>query len=271
MTKHLAGSTVVISLGTPTAYASAGAAYSLRVATDAGRTTTVHVAKHEVESTSVELALVDPRQPLQEWASSRQIREALSGGFFTKPELLPLGELAVAGKPGAHRPFVEPWAAVRGTLCVRDGRIAIGRRDEFELGAFDALLQAGPLLVQGGRPVVGDDDPEGFSSTCEEFDSDITDGPYPRVAVGVSPRWIVAVSADGRSEEDDGLTLVELAHLLVELGAEAALNLDGGASSSLIAGGSRRNRPRDDEGTLLEDGYPNATALVFHGSRGPAG
>jgi len=257
----------VISLGTPTAYASGGDAYWLRVKTDAGRATTVHVAKHEVETTSVEVALLDPPQRLQVWAGSRSISEAVNGGFFTKPELLPLGELAVAGKAGAHRPFVEPWSAVRGTLCVRDGRIAIGPRDEFELGACDALLQAGPLLVQGGRPVVGDDDPEGFSSTCAEFDSDISDGPYPRVAVGISSRCIVAVSADGRSERDDGLTLVELAHLLAELGAEAALNLDGGSSSSLIAGGIRRNQPRDDEGSLLEDGYPTATALVFHEPR----
>ena len=53
------------------------------------------------------------------------------------------------------------------------------------------LLQAGPLLVRDGVPVYRrEDDREGFRAGYAQFDSDITDGRYPRAALGL---------ADGRS------------------------------------------------------------------------
>ena len=42
---------------------------------------------------------------------------------------------------------------------------------------------------------------------------------------------------DGRSKESRGLTMRELAELMIVLGAEHALNLDGGGSSTLAARG----------------------------------
>ena len=57
----------------------------------------------------------------------------------------------------------------------------------------------------------------------------------PRSAVGLSEDrrtlWLVVV--DGRSSSSDGMTCQQLGDLMVDLGADTALNLDGGGSSTL--------------------------------------
>src|SRR5262249_59615630 len=107
------------------------------------------------------------------------------------------------------------------------------------------LLQAGPLLVADGAIVFDrDEDREGFSAGAGQFDSDITDGRYPRAALGVSDGWLVAVACDGRrSGVDAGLSMLELAEAMVELGMESAINLDGGGSTTLVHRGHLLNRP----------------------------
>jgi exopolysaccharide biosynthesis protein len=62
------------------------------------------------------------------------------------------------------------------------------------------------------------------------------------------------------------MTLGELADVVVELGASAALNLDGGGSASLVYDRQLRNRPREQHGADLLDGRPVVTAVVFDAS-----
>ena len=119
----------------------------------------------------------------------------------------------------------------------QDG-IRIARLDQLAGALAGDLLQAGPLLVAGGRPVCVDgQDPEGFSAGAQQFDSDITAGRYPRAALAIAGERILSAACDGRSPRDAGMTLGELAGALVALGATEALNLDGGGSASLIQGG----------------------------------
>jgi exopolysaccharide biosynthesis protein len=47
------------------------------------------------------------------------------------------------------------------------------------------------------------------------------------------------------------------------LGADTALNLDGGGSASLVSGGRLRNRPRAGWNTPEPGGRPVSTALAF--------
>ena len=88
----------------------------------------------------------------------------------------------------------------------------------------------------------------------ELFDQDFTKGRLPRAAIGLAPSRILAVAVGVRAPEDAGLTLSELADVLVELGAETAMNLDGGSSAALIVDGKRRNTPRSDDGEVLTPG-----------------
>jgi hypothetical protein len=59
---------------------------------------------------------------------------------------------------------------------------------------------------------------------------------HPRTAVGVDTDTgrILLLVVDGRQDFSRGYTLLELARLMKKLGAEEALNLDGGGSSTMI-------------------------------------
>jgi exopolysaccharide biosynthesis protein len=144
------------------------------------------------------------------------------------------------------------------------GVVTIAPRPELPEAPRGDLLQAGPLLVRGGVPVIEDGvDAEGFSAGSSQFDSDITAGRYPRAALGVGRGTLFAVACDGRADDDAGLTMRELAETLAALGAETALNLDGGGSTSLVCGGVLRNVPREEHGVVLAGGRPVSTALEF--------
>ncbi|MFD2352767.1 phosphodiester glycosidase family protein [Nonomuraea ferruginea] len=60
---------------------------------------------------------------------------------------------------------------------------------------------------------------------------------HPRTAVGFSAdgKKMYLLTVDGRQADSRGVTLNELAAMMVELGAADALNLDGGGSSTMLA------------------------------------
>jgi exopolysaccharide biosynthesis protein len=120
------------------------------------------------------------------------------------------------------------------------------------------------MLVGDGRSLVaGGADREGFSAGARQFDSDITAGRYPRAALGLSERHLIAAVCDGRADDEAGLAMAELAGAMIGLGASQAINLDGGGSASLVVGGSLVNTPREEHGIELSGGRAVATALHF--------
>jgi hypothetical protein len=236
----------------------------LRVTLGDGRRTTVYVACHDPASVEIRLVVLRGQARLAEWCAANAVEEAIVGGFFARPRGTPLGEVRTRGVERRHVPFDAPWAATRSCLHVQGGVARIAARDALPAAPRGDLLQAGPLLVARGVPVYDRaHDPEGFSAGQRQFDSDITDGRYPRAALGLAPGRILAVVCDGRSRHDAGLTLAELAAIVARLGAETALNLDGGGSTSLVSGGRLRNRPRRDWEEPEPGGRPVSTALVF--------
>jgi phosphodiester glycosidase len=236
----------------------------MRVVLRDGLRTTVYLARYERERTAVRVAVLRRPAPLASWCATRGVDEALVGGFFTRPNTEPLGELRTRGMARRFTPFEAPWDAVRACLHVESGRPRIAPREVLPPEPRGDLLQAGPLLVHDGAVTVRDgEDAEGFSAGSGQFDSDITAGRYPRAALAITPDSLLAVACDGRSRTDAGLSLVELAELLTDLGAVEAINLDGGGSTSLVCAGELRNRPRADFGVPLPGGRPVATALVF--------
>ena len=233
-----------------------------------GRATTVHTASYSLADTRAEVVHITPEAPLEVWCDRSGIHDAIAGGFSVKPELEPLGDLWVDGRPVAHRAFAEPWHARRAAIAIADGHIAIDYRDRLPARPGVGLLQAGPLLVRDGRSAItGIEDPEGFAATCAEFDEDITAGREPRLAIALTSERIVVLAADGRTDEDAGLTLWELADSLVALGAHSALNLDGGSAAVLVADGRRVNTPRTDEGEDMEASSPTVSAIRFRSDR----
>jgi hypothetical protein len=177
----------------------------------------VHVATY----VDVEVRVVLVRgQTLAAWCAARGVDEAIVGGFFTRPGLEPLGELRTRGVLRRHGGFDDPWARVRACVHICGGAVAIAGRDELPATPRGDLLQAGPLLVRDGRAVYERaSDPEGFSAGAHQFDSDITAERHPRAALALAGDRVLAVVCDGRSRADAGLTLEELAAVLVDLGA----------------------------------------------------
>lgn len=100
------------------------------------------------------------------------------------------------------------------------------------------LLGAGPLLVLDSKVNV--------QSKAESIPQDIAYGRAPRTAVGIrKDGTTLLVVVDGRSEKSVGVTLNELAEYLVKLGADKAMNLDGGGSAEMVIGREIKNSPSD--------------------------
>jgi Phosphodiester glycosidase len=229
-----------------------------------GARTTIYVACHDSARTEIKVAVVGGQQRLEPWCAEKGVQEALVGGFFTRPSGKPLGEVRTSGVERRYVPFDPPWHAVRSCIHVEGGRTRIARRDRLPAEPVGDLLQAGPMLVAGGITVFDPEaDTEGFRAGAHQFDPDITDGRHPRAALGLAEGRILAVATDGRGYRDSGLTLSELAELMVALGCEDAINLDGGGSTSLVSGGRLRNRPRGDFEVSVAGGRPISTALLF--------
>jgi hypothetical protein len=234
-----------------------------RIVLKDGARTTLHVATYDRAAFSPRVVVFEQPTPLARWCREQGVRHAIVGGFFVRPDYSPLGQVRVGGQPVETTSFDSPWGELRACLHVDEEKLRIARRDELDAEPAGDLLQAGPLLVRDGASVLDGSDPEGFSAGARQFDSDITDGRYPRAALGLDGERLIAVACDGRTRRDGGMTLPELADAMVSLGAREALNLDGGGSASLVHGGRLRNRPREEHGVDLLGGRPVVTAIAF--------
>jgi hypothetical protein len=79
---------------------------------------------------------------------------------------------------------------------------------------------------------------------------DFARGRHPRTAIAkLKNGRLLLLAADGRQiGVSMGLTLQELAQMLVEMGAEYAINLDGGGSTTMVVNGTIVNKPSDPVG-----------------------
>jgi phosphodiester glycosidase len=241
-----------------------GITYELmRVRAGDSSETTVYLVRHPLATTSIRVIRFPEPRRLDHWCAAHGHAEAMVAGFFLRDPYRPLGEVRIGGRMVEHEPVAGPWGPRRGCLHI-DGAVRIAARDQLPDDAEGDLLQAGPLLVAGGSSVIDGDDREGFSAGSSQFDSDITVGRYPRCALGMNDREILAVCCDGRrSGVDGGLELAELARLMISFGAEEAINLDGGGSATLVHRKHLLNRPYSDQDQPAPESRPVVTALLF--------
>src|SRR5690606_17424999 len=86
------------------------------------------------------------------------------------------------------------------------------------------ILPGGPLIVRDGAMTPPDDwVAEGFSHERHNRPR------HPRTAIGrTRDGEMLLVTVDGRQAHSAGMTMWELAELMLDLGAHEALSLDGG-------------------------------------------
>lgn len=237
---------------------------SVRLDLADGARTTVHVARFERDRFAVRVVAFEPCATVLDWCRANEAAHAIVGGFYMRPGGPPLGDLWIDGKALPSEPIDPPWAQLRGCLHVNGGPVRLAPRHRLPSAPQGDLLQAGPLLVAAGQPLIGPGrDDEGFAAGSRQFDSDITAGRYPRAALGLNDGELIAVACEGRADEEAGLTMEELAMAMAGFGASDAINLDGGGSTSLVVDGALVNTPREEHGLELAGGREVATALRF--------
>jgi hypothetical protein len=104
--------------------------------------------------------------------------------------------------------------------------------------APEFVIGGGPRLVASGAAAAIDP---------AIYNAGFADARHPRTAVGVrADGRLLLVTVDGRQPERSvGMTIAELASLLLELGAVEAINMDGGGSTTMVVRDKVVSSPSD--------------------------
>ena len=149
------------------------------------------------------------------------------------------GELLRSTKASDDQEDMVIWSD--GSMSIiREGDITA--EELLEKGAVQ-VLSFGPGLVIDSEIAVDSNDEVG-KAMAEN----------PRTAIGyISENHYVLVVADGRTDENIGLSLLELAEFMKNtLGVSQAYNLDGGGSSTMYYNGEAINNPTTNGNTISE-------------------
>jgi exopolysaccharide biosynthesis protein len=110
-----------------------------------------------------------------------------------------------------------------------------------EQGVFQ-LFSFGPGLVNNGKISV---------TSGQEVEQSMRSN--PRTAIGmISPLHYLFVVSDGRTSASTGLSLSQLAEVMLDAGCSVAYNLDGGGSSTMWFMGNVINQPTTNGKTISE-------------------
>jgi hypothetical protein len=208
---------------------------------------------------------------LERLADTVAVLGGVNAGFFLfDPPGVPTNALVIDGRvfagPNQHPVLAFDSAGTPHLLTLRG---PAGQRIVADAppGVGVSLAPLHPMHAVGGRPIIL----AGGAVTAAARDTvAFAVTRHPRTAVGIAEggRRLLLVVVDGRQPEwSIGMRLDELAELMLALGADDAINLDGGGSSVLVwrasAGGGLRigNRPSDREG---ERAVADALAVVDH-------
>jgi exopolysaccharide biosynthesis protein len=189
-------------------------------------------------------------------AGHEQVLGGVNADFFDLKNGRPTNLLVVNGVMRTP-PIAQPVLAFDTAGAAHIGLFTLGD---------GALRPYQPLEAVGGRPVLVRD--SAIASEVDTFGSKSFRERNPRTAAGIAHngRRLILAVVDGREYQNAGMTLREMAALMLALGARDAINLDGGGSTTMVvaqrgAAGSLRivNHPSDKEG---ERAVGDALAIV---------
>jgi Phosphodiester glycosidase len=178
------------------------------------------------------------RQTTLQFLKDQNAQLAINASFFTfkkDPQTNKgildtdnVGLVVSRGEPVS--PFRGDWTAIN---IAKDNTVSIvhGEDDTFRLTAqtpeqarlYNAVTGSDPIVIDG-KPLEKQPDRSFFTTA------------HPRTAIGITGHnTLLLVTVDGRQPGfSEGMSLDELAQLMIELGAVNALNLDGGGSTTMV-------------------------------------
>ncbi|MEU4361615.1 phosphodiester glycosidase family protein [Promicromonospora sp. NPDC023987] len=190
------------------------------------------------------------------WGTFTRTRPLAAGEQGVEVTVDAEGTVTAVGQPGdgqlpdGTRAIVaRPGAAAEALASLRPG-------DHVDL-TYGLREDAGDVAVAiGGGP----EDPLLEDGEVTSATGDHVELRHPRTAVGFDETGNRAyfVVVDGRQSHSAGMNLYELGELMAQLGADDAINLDGGGSSEMVA-----RMPGDTNTTILNspsDGYERSDA-----------
>lgn len=171
------------------------------------------------------------RRTTQVQASEAGGIAAVNGGFFNGSG----GSVTYIRADGiiADKDTATVWPRnenLNGAILVSEnGRVTLTTRQTN--GWFDTAINYPDVLVTGPVLVLG-------NSRAEMPSTSLVNSRHPRTAIGTAGRnRVIVVTVDGRTDQSYGLTLHQLADLMLSLGCTDAINLDGGGSTTMWISG----------------------------------
>ncbi len=112
----------------------------------------------------------------------------------------------------------------------------------FDFVEAEDIVAGVPQLIKDGKIEI--------TWEQEKAGKSFAEARHPRTAVAkLAGDKFMMVTVDGRQPGTSvGMSLQELAEMLLEFGAIDAMNLDGGGSTTMFVGGKLVNQPSDKEG-----------------------
>jgi len=149
-------------------------------------------------------------------------------------------------------------------------RLGIKSRVEIKAELAPPAVEAiggGPRLVRAGKPSVETKEEKFPQSQAAVLNQQR----HPRAAIGCnqSRTLLVLLIVEGRTRESDGVTVPDLAQLMILLGAYDAMNLDGGASATLYVAGRMVTHGGSAEGAAQRQ-VGNVVGIFYY-PRGTSG
>jgi hypothetical protein len=160
--------------------------------------------------------------------------------------------------PAGNTPLARGLMVLTVTGTTTTNLAALKPGDAVSLTTATSVNISKATLALGGGPVlVRDGKEEAWPS--KKGIADYVQPRHPRTAIGFNARYLYLVAVDGRQKElSAGMSLVELAALMKQIGCREALNLDGGGSTTFWLNGKVMNSPSDKH----ERAIANALVIV---------
>jgi exopolysaccharide biosynthesis protein len=174
--------------------------------------------------------------PVSKQAPSAGAIAAVNGGFFNIRNGGSVTYIKAGGRI-ADSDTAKKWTAnvnLNGAVLVRHNKEVIIDKAASNSwydshSEFEDILVTGPLLVRN-------------KSFSELPGTSLVINRHPRTAFGLRhERKVVLLTLDGRTDQASGMTLKELAHLMILLRCRDAVNLDGGGSTTMWINGKPFN------------------------------